>query len=244
MKKRYKITIIYDGTDFCGWQTQPDVRTVQDVMENRLSIILGEDTAVYGASRTDAGVHAVGQVAHFDALEKYRPEILKRRLNSFLPDDIAISKIEVVDNSFSARYSSKWKLYKYWIHLEKDPLKRRYSWYFNRKVDIELLNKLVRLIIGEHNFGGFAKQIPASKSTICHISDARWCSSDNSSLYFEVKGNRFIHTMIRSLVGAMLDTVKESLKFSQFDEILRAGDRIHQFETAPPDGLFLIKIEY
>lgn len=247
----YILHLSYDGTRYYGWQKQPNVPTIQGILETALRKIfsLSGDLKTTGASRTDKGVHAEDQVVSFSAQEKFRPDDLARRLNKMLPNDIAVVSAECTDERFNARFNAKSKVYQYLILLKKMPMKIQYGWWLKScKVDVKdalpMLNELSAMVVGEHNFSAFAVQQDLPDDASCRIFNAIWRAPCEAELEFSIEGNRFLHKMVRSLVGAMLDTIRGRIDAKSFELMLNTGNRVCEYRTAPPEGLTLIKVNY
>ncbi len=205
------------------------------------------DVRTTGASRTDRGVHALGQVVSFTADRRYEPVDLAGRLNKMLPPDVAVVAAGEVKDRFSARFDAKTKLYRYTITLWKDPFGVRFSWWLPQLAQIDdagaKLAKLSTLILGEHNFAPFSIARDLPQNPRCRISFATW-RTDGEKLVFEIEGNRFLHKMVRSLVGAMVDVVRGRIEEEGFREMLFSGERVCEYNTAPPQGLVLVEVKY
>ncbi len=236
------MTIAFDGTDFCGWQVQSGERTVQGEVQRVLSTISDKLVKVTGSSRTDSGVHAIGMVANA-YLNDFTPDDLKYRLNSMLPGDIAIRKIERVAEDFHARYSASGKRYEYRIIFDKNPHRRNYALLLYKKPKIEILQRAARFIKGEHDFTAFARLKELPDTPNCRITRAEWFESERE-FKFAIEGNRFLYTMVRSLVGAMLDCARGRFGIGQFSEMIESGARLHDYRVAPAHGLWLIEVFY
>jgi len=239
----WKLTIAYDGTEYHGWQVQPQQRTVQGELNDVLEKLFGKRIKTVGASRTDAGVHATGQVVSVKLPRKYETIELHRRMNLMLPDTIAVHKIEEAADDFSARYSARGKRYEYRITFEKNPHKRNTALWLMRRPDLDFLQRLSELISGEHNFTGFAKLQSVPEHPMCTIYNAQWLPTGNGTV-FVIEGNRFLHTMVRSIVGAMLDCERGRFSTEQFAEMLESGKRKYEHKVANAKGLWLVEVFY
>ncbi|HHS49975.1 MAG TPA: tRNA pseudouridine(38-40) synthase TruA [candidate division Zixibacteria bacterium] len=238
----FKLTISYDGTDFCGWQVQPKDRTVQGEIEACLGRLYDREISITGAGRTDAGVHAIGQVASVTLPDKFDNHDLMYRMNSILPDDVAITSLERVADDFSARFSAVGKIYEYSIVRRKTPRLRNFALLAEHEFDMSRLHETAEAIIGVHDFSAFAVKKSLPENPTCNIFSARWREGD--ILRFTVEGNRFLHQMIRGLVGAMLDCSRGKFSAFQFAELLQSGERSVPFAVSPPHGLCLIEVKY
>ncbi|NGX35830.1 MAG: tRNA pseudouridine synthase A [Candidatus Anoxychlamydiales bacterium] len=249
MKKyKYKMTIAYDGTNYHGWQIQKNKITIQDLIQNEISKILNSKTQITGSGRTDAKVHARGQVAHFIVDQKIPIQRFKHSLNSLLPKDIRVIKIEEVDLSFHARFSAKSKVYSY--HISHDPtpnpFSRFYAYQIKKKLDINLLKKACSLFIGKHDFTSFAnKQLEGSakKNPIRTIQRIAVIEQKNK-IIIEFEGDGFLYKMVRNIVGTLLDVESKKLPIDMIEKIIKAKDRTLASKPAEPQGLFLDRVEY
>ncbi len=244
--KTILLTISYDGTDFCGWQKQDNVRTVQEEIEKALTIIHKNHTEVYGSGRTDSGVHAVGQAAHFispiDSMptKKYVPA-----LNSLLPQDIRIMGAVEKPDGFHARFSATSRTYRYFIDCSMQPPAHalRYTWSIRRKPNITRLNKMASYLRGELDFTTFAAASDESPSRCRYIEEAVFFI-DGSQLVFQITGNAFLWKMVRSLTGTLLYFDAKDYNPDYFAKVLTAKDRSLCGPTAPSEGLFLWNISF
>ena len=238
------MTIQYDGTNFCGWQIQKDKRTVQGLIEEVLMVVFDFDKriSIYGSGRTDSGVHSSGQVAHFDFQPKFNCDIIQKSINSKLPEDCRIMKVEVVPQSFHSRYNAIKRLYKYQCYVGESILNRNQSWLLKR-LDITKLNKMSELIKGQHDFLSFSKYNPNKKDTTCIIYDTEWKQMDQFINFF-ILGNRFLHHMIRYLVGTMVNTFHKNNFIQNFNDLIIKPSKSAYVHKAPPQGLFLENVFY
>ena len=245
MKTRYFIFISYKGTSYHGWQIQPNSVTVQQILEEALSVVLNEKISTIGAGRTDTGVHATFFCAHFDSIS---PDLLTIwnlvfRLNQYLPADISVSSIKKVIPDANARYSAISRTYKYYISRIKDPFFDNSSWYLHGNIDINLMNKACKILYQHNDFTSFSKLHSGAKSNICSIYNASWEQSDNR-LTFTIKADRFLRNMVRSIVGTMVDIGFGKMDLNEFESVILARDRCEAGKSAPAKGLFLVDIEY
>lgn len=240
---RYKCIVEYDGTNFHGFQIQKNLRTVEKVIEDVLEVITKKKTIIYGAGRTDAGVHSYGQVFHFDYDIKIKPNSMKEALNSRLPSDVHIKSVEFVDEEFHARYSAKSKTYKYVIDTnEVDPLYSNYRWYFKYPFDYEKLICASKVFIGEHDFASFTKNhdLENTVRTIYSID----ISKDSGVITMLFRGNGFLHNQVRIIVAMMMEVAKGKLEVKDLENIMNACNRKLSPKTAPANGLYLMSVEY
>jgi tRNA pseudouridine38-40 synthase len=235
----------YDGADYSGWQVQPNGKTVQQVMEQALSTLLKEDITLTGAGRTDTGVHASRFVAHFDI-----PEFLGRptaqlifKLNRFLPPDIVVYQIHQVHDEMHARFSASYRTYHYNISTIKPLFTRKYSHYVYGTLDTDAIKRCCEIILATTDFTSFSKLHTDVKTNNCKVIHAEWKDVDSGYL-FEIKADRFLRNMVRSLVGTLLDVGQGKLDLIGFKEIVEAKDRSRAGQSAPAKGLFLVDIGY
>ncbi len=239
----WKLTIEYDGTDFSGWQIQPNGRTVQEEIERGLAQITGLPARIAGGGRTDTGVHAAGQVASVELEKEFRPEQLRRSLNGVLPADVAIVMAEVVPAEFHARFSASSRQYRYSIVQRPIAIGRHYAWTCHYQLDIGLLNDCASGLAGEHDFTSFAKADAETEHGMCRVSHAEWQCVDHR-LEFTIEANRFLYGMVRTLVGTMVDVARGYRSFDEWKTIFDARDRKVAGAAAPPHGLCLLAIRY
>jgi len=238
-----RITLEYDGTDFVGWQFQKNGRSVQEEVEKAIRQILQADIRITGAGRTDAGVHARGQVASFFATSMVDMHSLVKSLNAVLSHDVVILEACEVPLDFNARHSAKGRRYKYYIAQEPRAIGRNYCWQVHQKLDVSLLQKCAHQLIGEHAFRSFCKLESDLHGHRCTVTSAGWSQHDGS-LIFEISANRFLHGMVRTLVGTMVNISRGHTPYEEFEEILEAKDRAAAGMAAPAKGLFLEEISY
>lgn len=244
MSSRYKLTFEYDGTDFNGWQKQPEGRTVQGVIEQALSTFYQQKVRLVGQGRTDAGVHARAQVAHSDLPSSYSISRLHRALSGLLPKDVALIEAQRVDEDFHARFHAKSREYQYLVLEKPSPLMRNFSWVACKPISVDLLRECAELIIGEHDFINFC--IPPDEkdmTTICSINKSRWEKSDHKLIY-EIEGNRFLRHLVRRLVGTMIRVSDGTLSMERFHELLSGEETDRKGHAAPAKGLTLTKVNY
>ncbi len=243
MTRNLKLKIEYDGTDFSGWQRQLDLRTVQGAIEDQLKKITQEAITLTGSGRTDVGVHALEQVANFKTESKLGLDSIFKGLNSLLPEDILIKDIEEMNLDFNSRYKAKSRVYRYKIYLGKNVFLRRYAWEVSYPLDLEKINSATQITLGEHDFTSFCVSESAKEDNRCYIIKAFW-EKDENKLEFEIEADRFLHTMVRSLVGTLIDLGRGYFSLDDFKEILNARDHKKAGLTAPAKGLYLVKVNY
>ncbi|OPX18172.1 tRNA pseudouridine(38-40) synthase TruA [candidate division WOR-3 bacterium 4484_100] len=233
-----KLLIEYDGTNFYGWQIQPGLRTVQGELEKVIKKITNAPTKLIGAGRTDQGVHALGQVANFQARINLSPEKLRQAINSLTPDDIYIKKIEFVEEQFNSRYSARSKIYRYHITFIPSPFKIRYNWYVNYQLNIEKMKQALNYLIGEHDYKNFSIS-NGPENTTCRIMKASLTDIPDGVI-IEFEGNRFLRRMVRGMVGFLVDLGRGRFNVQEPAEVWH----IPGLYFAPPQGLFLMKVKY
>jgi tRNA pseudouridine38-40 synthase len=243
MLKNTKLVIEYDGSLFHGWQIQPGLRTVQDEIEKALYTILNRKVDLIGAGRTDAGVHALGQVANFQTENPPEAETVRKSLNGILPEDIIILEAEKVDPDFNARYSAKSRSYKYRVHLGRTAIQRNFVWEVTYALNLDILLRATKMIEGEHDFTSFCLAESSKESNLCKVKQALW-EEGKDELTFSIEADRFLHSMVRSLVGTLIEVGRGYYSVSDFGDILEARDRRKAGPTAPAQGLYLVKVKY
>ena len=243
--KIVRLIISYDGTNYCGWQIQINGITVEEVINRELSSLLGEDVAVIGASRTDSGVHAVGNVAVFDTETKIPAEKISFALNQRLPDDIRIQKSEEVSEDFHPRYCDSTKTYEYKILNRKfpDPLNRLYTHFVYMPLDVQKMKEAAEYIVGEHDFASFCSsgsQVKTTTRTVYNLD----ITKDDDIIKIKISGNGFLYNMVRIIVGTLLKVGLGIYPPEHVKEIIEAKDRYTAGPKAPAKGLTLVGIEY
>ena len=243
---RYFITLSYDGTNYHGWQIQPNGISVQEKLQWALSTLLREEITVTGAGRTDAGVHARMMVAHFDTQKFLAPlcKDLVYKLNRLLPKDIAVQKIEEVSDEMHARFSAKWRTYHYYIHTRKDPFERTFSCEIHYQLDFTKMNEAGRILTEYDDFGAFCKAGADVKTTLCNVTRAEWIQTSETTWYFEITANRFLRNMVRAVVGTLIDVGRGRLTLDDFRKVVEGKQRSDAGESMPGNALFLEKIVY
>ncbi|MCX6826306.1 MAG: tRNA pseudouridine(38-40) synthase TruA [candidate division Zixibacteria bacterium] len=240
-----RLDIQYKGTDFSGWQFQPNEVTVQGEIEKTLAKVTGQKIAVYGAGRTDAGVHALGQVANFRIEHHLPPEKYKDALNFYLPKTILIMKSSLVPDDFHARKSAHWRHYRYIIDRERTALYFEYRWEYPFPLDKDRMNTIAEYIKGRHDFEAFCTISSLKDNNECEIYSSGWIEK-RSLLIYEIRANRFLHSMVRSLVGLMIEAGKNNdyLTLEQFRDIMKSGNHAKIGNVAPARGLYLVAVGY
>ena len=242
---RYFIHLSYDGTEFFGWQSQSNQISVQETVESVLSKLhSNEPIKVVGCGRTDSGVHAKHYTLHVDLPHLNSKEDLLFKLNRMLPSSIAIHSIEEVDPEKHARFDAKWRTYRYFIHLEKDPFKVKHSTYFPNQLNFEAMNDAANFLIGIHDFTTFSKVNTEVKTHLCEVRKANWVKVSETDYYFDYTANRFLRNMVRATVGTLFDVGTGKISLIEFEQILNSQDRSKASGSADAEGLFLWGVEY
>lgn len=241
--QRYKLQIAYDGSNFFGWQKQPNHKSVQGEIELALGTVLQTEIEITGSGRTDAGVHAEGQVAHVDLPDEL-PEDLNQRLNKLLSPNAAILNIEPVADNFHARFQAKWRQYRYDILLNPNPLYHRISWYVFQEIDQQLLKTSLKKFEGIHDFGGLSKFDPQQEHTNSDVHFVNLEELTTGHLRVRIRANRFLRNMVRRIVGLSVDVAKGKIPPETIDMILKQPDAQIPVFTAPARGLVLEEVGY
>ena len=241
---RYFVWFSYDGTNYHGWQLQPNGNTVQAELQRALSLLLREDVSVTGAGRTDAGVHARQMAAHFDTDVVFDPKLLTKKLNGVLPVDISVDRVEQVSDDLHARFSAIARTYYYYIHTRKNPFLRHYSLELHYVLDFPLMNEAARILMEYEDFGAFCKAGSDVKTTICHVTKAEWIQTADDAWYFEITANRFLRNMVRAVVGTLIEVGRHRMTLDEFREVIRGGRRTQAGESMPAQALCLEEVRY
>ncbi|MBQ0050405.1 MAG: tRNA pseudouridine(38-40) synthase TruA [Bacteroidales bacterium] len=264
---RYFIIFSYDGTNYHGWQKQPNGVSVQEVLEKALSTLLRRPTEVVGAGRTDAGVHASMMVAHFDhsapaaegeaaagtdasALDCAQ---LTYKLNKLLPHDVAVKSVSPVADDMHARFSARARTYYYYIRTRKDPYLRHYSWFVPFTLDFALMNEAAKHLLDYTDFTSFSKVNTDTKTNLCTITKALWTHQggalspgmEGSDVWrFEITANRFLRNMVRAIVGTLVEVGRGRMSVAEFCRVIEQKNRCSAGESVPGNALFLVKVDY
>ena len=233
----------YDGTNYHGWQNQPEAISVQSCIENALSILIKAETPIYGAGRTDSGVHAVKMYAHFDVTELINTHKLLQDLNSFLPKDISINNIYKVTLDSHARFDALSREYEYKISLIKNVFNNNRSYYIKNNLDIKLMNDACKILLNYTNFKCFSKSKTDVKTYNCDLKYAKWKLNDNE-LIFTIKANRFLRNMVRAIVGTLIHVGLKKVSLKDFEKVIISQDRTKAGPSAPAHALYLTNISY
>lgn len=244
----HQLVLHYDGSGFAGWQRQLDVRTVQGVLEGALERLCGAPVAVLGAGRTDAGVHARGQAAGVRVPTRWSPLELRRALNAVLPPDVWVAAVHEMRERFHARYDATSRRYTYYVGTDdesRSPFRRRYEWALAQAVDVTALDAAATSIVGQHTFRAFAVRgtAPEHDAHRCTVTRAEW-RRRTGGLAFEIEANRFLHHMVRFLVGTMVDVARGRRPIEDMHRLLAAADNDDTSPPAPAHALFLDAVIY
>ena len=240
---RYFIELSFQGTNYHGWQIQPNAKTVQESLEKALSLLIKSPISLIGAGRTDAGVHAKQMFAHFDTPSPIDEKELVYKLNSFLPPDIAIHQIFRVPEEAHARFDALSRSYTYYIHNQKDPFLTDFSWYTKNKLDLNKMNEAAKILLKHKDFKSFSKSKTDVKTYLCKIEKAYWEKKDHQ-LIFHITADRFLRNMVRAIVGTLIEVGQGKMDIHDFDNIIKQKDRTKAGFSVPAKGLYLNKIIY
>ncbi|MGE5398885.1 MAG: tRNA pseudouridine(38-40) synthase TruA [Ignavibacteriales bacterium] len=241
--KNYKLIIQYDGSEYAGWQVQDNSVTVQQRVSDAIETIIREKVNLIGSGRTDAGVHALGQVANFRTEKEIDIFKFRYSLNSILPSDISVPEVLEVDERFHARFDAKKRSYLYFISRQKSPFYYKYSYRYKGDLSVDYLNILSKVLKGEHDFTSFARKNSEVDHKRCIIYDVHW-KETNGFVIFYIEANRFLHGMVRTVVGTVLGAAKNNFDKNYILDILTKKDREIAGEAAPAKGLFLYRVKY
>lgn len=252
--RNIKLLLQYDGTNYHGWQKQPGVATVQGALENAIRAITGEEVPVTGASRTDKGVHAVGQVANFLTESDLSAEVLSRALDAKSPEDITVLEAQDVGSEFNARHSAIGKWYRYFLLCgrKKSPLLARYCAVFADSLDQNRMREATKTLVGTHNFSAFGAQMEPDDNPVCalHSIEVTECAISiplnrgEKLLAIDLKGDRFLYKMVRTVCGTLVEVGRGRWEAQVVSDILQSKDRHCAGQTLPACGLFLMEVRY
>lgn len=243
--RRYLLFIRYDGTRYHGWQVQPNGITVQAELQRALSLFLRDGIEVFGAGRTDAGVHARRMAAHFDWLgEVLDCQQVTYRLNRILPEDISVVSMREVSPTLHARFSAFSRTYRYYVHTSKDPFLRHYSLQVTYKLDFVMMGQAAEMLLRHEDFAAFCKAGGDNKTTLCKVTRAEWVSCGDGCWYFEITASRFLRNMVRAIVGTLMEVGRHKMSLTEFEEVLEKGTRSDAGDSMPAHALFLEDVTY
>lgn len=241
---RYKLTLEYDGSRFSGWQVQPNAKTIQgEILKAAIEAFDDNRIEVHGSGRTDAGVHAIAQIAHIDLPRKINTDIIMYKLNDLLPPDININSVELVDNNFHARKDAVTRSYIYQIATRRTALAKKYVWWIKDELDVERMNEHLHLFLGMQNFLSFSDDDPEEKSTMVLVEEMRLEVFGNL-IVFRIRASHFLWKMVRRVIGVLVEVGKGKMGEEDITKFLTSATRTPAQFTAPPSGLFLEKVYY
>lgn len=245
---RYFLKLSYNGAPFHGWQSQPNAVSVQQTVEESLSVILRHDTSIVGAGRTDTGVNARMMYAHFDAKKIEDPKRFLLSLNRLCGPSIAIDDLIVVPADAHARFDATEREYKYFVTFRKSPFLSSFSWFAPNLLDVDAMNEAAAMLLEVKDFTSFAKLHSDTKTNICDVRRADWTPWDNAygvpGIVFTITADRFLRNMVRAVVGTLVDVGRGKLSLKDFQEIIDTNDRCSAGTSMPPQALFLWNIKY
>ena len=240
-----KITVEYDGTHYHGWQIQSRGETIQAVLEKAVSTFLKTPTRITGSGRTDAGVHALGQVANFFSADIDNPHRIRRALNALTPDNIAIREVEIVPDSFDARRDGRSRMYEYHIlnRPTASPFYRHRAWHLHDSLDLEAMRQAIPCLLGEHDFSSFQAAACDAEHAVRKVYRTS-LEQRGELLVYTIEATAFLRHMVRNIVGTLVEVGRGLRPAESFNELLAARDRTKAGPTAPPHGLFLVEVKY
>ncbi|MCC5939696.1 MAG: tRNA pseudouridine(38-40) synthase TruA [Lunatimonas sp.] len=241
--KRYFLELAYQGTNYHGWQIQENATSVQEVVQRALSTILRTPIQIMGSGRTDAGVHAKQQFAHFECLSIGDKNDFLKKINSVLPPDIGVFQVYEVKDDANARFAAQWRSYEYVIGMRKNPFEDGLVWRCFYELDITQMNLAADLLLNYDDFESFSRIKTETKHFRCKIKNAYWEQKDHH-LLFHITANRFLRGMVRAIVGTLVLVGRGQLGLGDFEEIIQAKRRVAAGASAPPQGLYLSKVVY
>lgn len=244
----YKLIVAYDGTNYSGWQVQPNGVSIQELLQKALFTITKEQIHVNGSGRTDAGVHAMGQVANFRCQNELDPFRLLRSLNGLLPRDIRVRNVELTDPTFHARFSAKRKTYHYHLHLDptENPFRRLYSWHMRHPIDLSLLKEAAKMLVGTFDFSCFSNQADrgsAGRNAVRTIYSLE-VIEEPEGVYLAFLANGYLYKMVRNITGTLVEIASGMRSLSEIPLLIENRDRRSTGSAAPPHGLFLMHVDY
>jgi tRNA pseudouridine38-40 synthase len=244
--RNIKLVIEYDGTNYHGWQVQPNALTIQEVIETKIGIMTQEQVRLIASGRTDTGVHALGQVASFKTSSSLPVDVLRHGLNRLLPEDIVIQSAVEVDEHFHPQFGAKRKTYRYVIlnRERRSALHRNYSWHLPRPLDLAAMRDASSLLMGKQDFSSFQAADADPTDPVREVFKAEWSVEEKDFFFFSIEADGFLKHMVRNIVGTMVEIGQGRISREEFSAILQARDRRRAGMTAPPRGLFLLEVKY
>lgn len=242
--QRYFIYLAYDGTNYHGWQIQPNGISVQEVLMKALATFLRKEVEIIGAGRTDAGVHASLMVAHFDFDTPLDTAVVADKLNRILPPDISVYKVRQVIPDAHARFDATARTYHYFVSTCKSPFLRQYRCRLFQALDFETMNEAARTLYDYSDFTSFSKLHTDVKTNICRVTHAEWTQEDAHTWRFTIRADRFLRNMVRAIVGTLFEVGRGKMSIEEFRQIIEQKDRCKAGSSAPGHALFLVDVEY
>lgn len=242
-ERNVKLVIEYDGTNYHGWQIQKNLDTIQGNLEKAVLSLTGENVKIIGAGRTDSGVHAKGQVANFRISKTLKTIQIVGGLNFYLPDDIVVKSAEFVSSSFHSRYSARKRIYHYHICRERTAIRRYFCWQVYKNFSLKSLNQMAKMLEGNHDFSAFSRLVVNSQHKRSIVFESRWFEREDECV-FRIVANRFLHGMVRTIVGTMMDFAYGKHNIENFCDIFYGKNRVKAGSAAPAHGLILEEIIY
>ena len=243
MEKNIKLILEYEGTNYHGWQVQENSVTIQQKVEEAIYKLTGETVRLTGAGRTDAGVHARGQVANFLLKKDLAMRKIEGGINAHLPKDIVVKSAEVVEENFNARFKAIRRIYQYYICFHRTAIMRNFCWQIFQKLNMNVLGEMSEIILGEHDFSSFARLETQTEHKKCYVYESVW-EKRNDQLVYRIVANRFLHGMVRTIVGTMVDVAIGKYSIEEFKEIFQERNRLVAGGAAPAKGLILEEVVY
>jgi len=244
--RNIRLTLEYDGTRYAGWQLQKNAATVQGVLEECLARLLDQPVRITGASRTDAGVHALGQVANFHTSSRLKPAQIRRGLNALLPADVAVQEAAEADPEFDARRQAKGKVYAYRILNREAPsaFEHAYAWHLRDRLDVEKMARAGQAFLGRHDFSAFRASSCQAKNPVRLVRRVEVSEPEEGRIVIEIEATAFLQHMVRTMVGTLVEIGQGKRPVTAVEEVLQSGDRTLAGPTAPAQGLYLVRIFY
>jgi tRNA pseudouridine38-40 synthase len=240
---RYLIQLAYKGTNYNGWQKQQNALGVQQVLEEKISMLMSGNIEILGCGRTDTGVHALQYLAHFDCTGIDNPEQFLYKLNQVLPADIAVYNVQQTHADFNARFDATLRTYEYVITRIPDPFMNDLAWYYYGNLDVDAMNKAASMLLGTHDFECFSKVHTQVNNYMCTISEAYW-KANGQKLVFTISANRFLRNMVRAIVGTLMEVGRHKMQPEEIQRILQSKNRCQAGQSVPAQGLYLTRIQY